>query len=357
MRVKNREVDLLIVVNMFLTGFDATTLNTLWVDKNLKMHGLIQAYSRTNRILNSVKTYGNIVCFRDLQQATNDAIALFGDKNANGIVLLRSFADYYNGYEDDNGRHHPGYVDLIAKLGSEFPLDTEIVGEQAEKDFIRLFGSILSLRNILSSFDQFEEMQTHAARDLQDYQSRYIDLYDKYRRKDAGDKENINDDIVFEIELIKQVEVSIDYILMLVEKYHDGNCEDKEILSTIRKAVDASIQLRSKKELIEQFIRQVNVESSVQGDWRRYVSEQEESDLAEIIATEKLKPEETRKFMENAFRDGAIKTTGTDIDKLMPPVSRFGGGNRSKKKQGIIEKFKAFFEKYFGLGIADFIDS
>ena len=357
MRVKNREVDLLIVVNMFLTGFDATTLNTLWVDKNLKMHGLIQAYSRTNRILNSVKTYGNIVCFRDLQQATNDAIALFGDKNANGIVLLRSFADYYNGYEDDNGRHHPGYVDLIAKLGSEFPLDTEIVGEQAEKDFIRLFGSILSLRNILSSFDQFEEMQTHAARDLQDYQSRYIDLYDKYRRKDAGDKENINDDIVFEIELIKQVEVSIDYILMLVEKYHDGNCEDKEILSTIRKAVDASIQLRSKKELIEQFISQVNVESSVRGDWRRYVSEQEESDLAEIIATEKLKPEETRKFMENAFRDGAIKTTGTDIDKLMPPVSRFGGGNRSKKKQGIIEKFKAFFEKYFGLGIADFIDS
>jgi len=356
MRVKNREVDLLIVVNMFLTGFDATTLNTLWVDKNLKMHGLIQAYSRTNRILNSVKTYGNIVCFRDLQQATDDAIALFGDKNANGIVLLRSFADYYNGYEDDNGRHHPGYVDLIAKLESEFPLDKKIVGEQAEKDFIRLFGSILSLRNILSSFDQFEEMQTFAARDLQDYQSRYIDLYDKFRRKDSGDKENINDDIIFEIELIKQVEVNIDYILMLVEKYHDGNCEDKEILSAIRKAVDASIQLRSKKELIEQFISRVNVESSVQSDWRRYVSEQEKSDLAEIIAAEKLKPEETRKFMENAFRDGAVKTTGTDIDKLMPPVSRFGGGNRSKKKQGIIEKFKVFFEKYFGLGIVDFSD-
>ena len=357
MRVKNREVDLLIVVNMFLTGFDATTLNTLWVDKNLKMHGLIQAYSRTNRILNSVKTYGNIVCFRDLQQATDDAIALFGDKNANGIVLLRSFADYYSGYEDDNGRHHPGYVDLLAKLESEFPLDVEIVGEQAEKEFIRLFGSILSLRNILSSFDRFEGIQTLAARDLQDYQSRYIDLYDKYRRKDSGDKENINDDIIFEIELIKQVEVNIDYILMLVEKYHDGNCEDKEILSTIRKAVDASIQLRSKKELIEQFISRVNVESSVQSDWRRYVSEQEDADLTAIISGENLKPIETRKFMENAFRDGAIKTTGTDIDKLMPPVSRFGGGNRSKKKQGIIEKFKVFFEKYFGLGIADFIDS
>lgn len=354
MRVKNREVDLLIVVNMFLTGFDATTLNTLWVDKNLKMHGLIQAYSRTNRILNSVKTYGNIVCFRDLQQATDDAIALFGDKNANGIVLLRSFSDYYNGYEDDNGRYHPGYVDLIEKLESEFPLDTELVGEQTEKDFIRLFGSILSLRNILSSFDQFKEMQTLAARDLQDYQGRYIDLYDKYRRGDTGEKENINDDIVFEIELIKQVEVNIDYILMLVEQYHDGNCEDKEILSSIHKAVDASIQLRSKKELIEQFISKVNVDSSIQNDWRRYVSEREEAELAEIITTEKLKPKETRKFMENAFRDGAIKTTGTDIDMLMPPVSRFGGGNRAKKKQGVIEKFKAFFEKYFGLGIVEF---
>ncbi len=354
MRVKNREVDLLIVVNMFLTGFDATTLNTLWVDKNLRMHGLIQAYSRTNRILNAVKTYGNIVCFRDLQRATDEAIALFGDKNANGIVLLKTFEDYYSGYEGEQGRYHPGYVDLLEKLETEFPLDVPISGEQAEKDFIRLFGSILSLRNILSSFDKFEKVQTITARDLQDYQSRYIDLYDKYRGKNDGDKENINDDIVFEIELIKQVEVNIDYILMLVEKYHDSNCEDKEILSTIRRAVDASIQLRSKKELIEQFISRVNVDSSVQGDWRRYVSEQEQADLAEIISTEKLKPEETRKFMANAFRDGTVKTTGTDIDRLMPPVSRFGGGSRAKKKQGIIEKLKAFFEKYFGLGIADF---
>ena len=353
-RVKNREVDLLIVVNMFLTGFDATTLNTLWVDKNLKMHGLIQAYSRTNRILNSVKTYGNIVCFRDLQQATDDAIALFGDKEASGIVLLRNFDDYYSGYEDENGRYHPGYMDLLEKLEAEFPLGQEICGEQAEKDFIRLFGSILSLRNILSSFDRFEEVQAITTRDLQDYQSLYIDLYDKYRNGHDGEKENINDDIVFEIELIKQIEVNIDYILMLVEKYHDGNCEDKEILSSIRKAVDASLQLRSKKELIEQFISRVNVNSSVQGDWRRYVSEQVESDLTEIISTENLKPAETRKFMENAFRDGVIKTTGTDIDKLMPPVSRFGGGNRAKKKQGVIDKFKVFFEKYLGLGIIDF---
>ena len=354
MRVKNREVDLLIVVNMFLTGFDATTLNTLWVDKNLKMHGLIQAYSRTNRILNSVKTYGNIVCFRDLQKATDDAIALFGDKNASGIVLLKSFNDYWNGYEDSNGKYHPGYIELLEKLEAEYPLGSEIIGEQAEKDFIRLFGTILSMRNILSSFDQFEEMDSIAARDLQNYQSIYLDLYDKYRRKGDGEKEDITDDIEFEIELIKQVEINIDYILMLVEKYHAGNCEDKEILASIRKAVDASMQLRSKKELIEAFISHVNVDTQVTTDWRRFVLEQEENDLTEIISTEKLKSEETRKFVANAFRDGALKTTGTEIDKLMPPVSRFGGGGRAQKKQGVIEKLKAFFEKYFGLGIAEF---
>ena len=354
MRVKNREVDLLIVVNMFLTGFDATTLNTLWVDKNLKMHGLIQAYSRTNRILNSVKTYGNIVCFRDLQKATDDAIALFGDKNASGIVLLKSFNDYWNGYEDNHGKYHPGYVDLLEKLETEFPLGTPIVGEQAEKDFIKLFGAILSMRNILSSFDQFIEMDSVAARDLQDYQSIYLDLYDKYRRKEGAEKEDITDDIEFEIELIKQVEINIDYILMLVEKYHDGNCEDKEILSSIRRAVDASMQLRSKKELIEAFISHVNVDTQVTTDWRRFVLKQEENDLTNIITSEKLKEEETRRLVENAFRDGVFKTTGTEIDKLMPPVSRFGGGGRTQKKKGVIEKLKAFFEKYFGLGIAEY---
>ena len=200
------------------------------------------------------------------------------------------------------------------------------------------------MRNILSSFDQFIEMDSIAARDLQDYQSIYLDLYDKYRRKEDAEKEDITDDIEFEIELIKQVEINIDYILMLVEKYHDGNCEDKEILASIRKAVDASIQLRSKKDLIEAFISHVNVDTQVTTDWRRFVLEQEENDL---------KNEETRKFVANAFRDGALKTTGTEIDKLMPPVSRFGGGSRAKKKQGIIEKLKAFFEKYFGLGIAE----
>ncbi|MCC8185739.1 type I restriction endonuclease subunit R [Cloacibacillus porcorum] len=346
-RMKAREIDLLIVVNMFLTGFDATTLNTLWVDKNLKMHGLIQAFSRTNRILNSVKTYGNIICFRDLQNETDEAIALFGDKEAGSVVLLKNYDAYYNGYDED-GNHYPGYTELIDELIRRFPLGQEVTGEQNQKDFINLFGAILRLRNILTAFDSFAGNELLLDRDMQDYQSLYIDLWHEIK-PGKSEKEDINDDIVFEIELIRQVEINIDYILMLVAKYHDGNCEDKEILVTISKAVNSSIQLRSKKELIESFIRTVNVSTEVDADWRKFVLEQKESDLSVIITGEKLKPEETRKFIDNSFRDGALKTTGTDIDKIMPPVSRFGGAKRADKKQGVIEKLSNFFEKYIGL--------
>lgn len=347
MRMKNRQVDLLIVVNMFLTGFDATTLNTLWVDKNLRQHGLIQAFSRTNRILNSVKTYGNIVCFRDLKEETDKAIALFGDKDAGGIVLLKPYDEYYNGYKED-GVHKPGYVDLIAELTRFFPLGESIIGEKAQRHFIQLFGAILRLRNILTPFDDFEGNEILAERELQDYQSIYLDLYQEFRKAVQGEKETINDDIEFEIELIRQIEVNIDYILMLVAKYHESNCTDKSILTTIDKAVNASIELRSKKELIERFVSQVNMDTDVDKDWRKFVSEQRETDLEAIIVEENLKPEETRKFIDNSFRDGLLKTTGTDIDRIMPPVSRFGGG-RARKKQGIIEKLLEFFERYFGL--------
>jgi type I restriction enzyme R subunit len=347
-RVKNREVDLLIVVNMFLTGFDATTLNTLWVDKNLKQHGLIQAFSRTNRILNSVKTFGNIICFRDLKKATDDAIALFGDKEAGGIVLLKTYDDYYNGYEQD-GKHKAGYVELITRLKTEFPLGVAIIGEVSRKSFILLFGAILRLRNILTAFDDFKDKEILTPRELQDYQSLYIDLYEELRGKEKTDKENINDDIIFEIELIKQIEVNIDYILMLVAKYHESNCTDKEILSAIDKAVNSSLELRSKKDLIEGFISRINTSSAVDEDWINFVAEQKEKDIAELIADEKLKDSETRKFLDNSFRDGTLKTTGTEIDRILPPVSRFGGGNRAEKKLNIIEKLQKFFEKYIGI--------
>ena len=352
LRMKNKELDLLIVVNMFLTGFDATTLNTLWVDKNLKMHGLIQAYSRTNRILNSIKTFGNIVCFRNLQKRTDDAISLFGDKEAGGIVLMRGYNDYYFGYEDNEGKAHPGYVDMIDELVTKFPLSEErITGEQAQREFIVLLGAILRMRNLLTSFDEFAGNEILSERDFQDYLGRYQDLRDEWKNKQPkGDKEDITDDIVFEIELIKQIEINIDYILMLVKKYHDSHCNDKEVLITIRKAVDASPELRSKKALIETFIAGINDVSDIMLEWRTFVAEQREADLQEIITEEKLKPEETRKFIETAFRDGSVKTTGTDIDKLMPPMTRFGGANRAEKKQGIISKLLGFFEKYFGIG-------
>ena len=351
LRMKNKELDLLIVVNMFLTGFDATTLNTLWVDKNLKMHGLIQAFSRTNRILNSIKTFGNIVCFRNLQRRVDDAISLFGDKNASGIVLLKSFKDYYYGYTDAKDALHPGYADMIEELMTKFPLsEPQIIGEQNQKDFIALFGAILRMRNLLLSFDEFAGKEILSERDLQDYLGRYQDLRDEWkRRREDKQKEDITDDIVFEIELIKQIEINIDYILLLVKKYHDSHCEDKEVLIDIRKAMDASPELRSKKALIETFIAGINDVDDVLTEWRSFVVEQKEKELASIVEEENLKPEETRKFVENAFRDGEIKTTGTDIDKLMPPVSRFGGGNRAEKKQTIIDKLLAFFEKYFGI--------
>ena len=352
LRMKNKELDLLIVVNMFLTGFDATTLNTLWVDKNLKMHGLIQAYSRTNRILNSIKVFGNIVCFRNLQKRTDDAISLFGDKEAGGIVVMRGYKDYYFGYTDDGGKEHPGYQDMIGELTAKFPLTEErITGEQRQRDFIMLFGAILRMRNLLSSFDEFAGNEILSERDFQDYLSRYQDLRDEWQnRRPKGDKEDITDDIVFEIELIKQIEINIDYILMLVKKYHDSHCNDKEVLITIQKAVDASPELRSKKALIETFIQGINDVSDVLLEWRTFVAEEKEKQLAAIIAEENLKDQETRRFMEHAFRDGSVRTTGTDIDKLMPPISRFGGGNRAEKKQTIIVKLQAFFERFFGIG-------
>lgn len=349
LRMKNRQVDLLIVVNMFLTGFDATTLNTLFVDKNLKQHGLIQAFSRTNRILNSVKTFGNIVCFRDLQQATDDAIALFGDKDASSIVVLKDFWSYYNGYDNKDGKHCYGYSELVDQLKSEFPEGRPVLGEDAEKRFVALFGSLLKSINILSTFDQYEGHEELSDRQLQDYQSHYLDLRDKWRRRKPGDKENINDDLIFETELIRQVEINIDYILLLVQKYHDTNCTDKEILVNISKAIGSSLQLRSKKELIESFISSVNAGTDVDRGWREYVQRRKAEDLNEIIESEHLKPEETEKFIESSFRDGQVRTTGTDIDKILPPMSRFGGGNRQEKKRTVIEKIQSFFERYFGL--------
>ncbi|MBQ7502120.1 type I restriction endonuclease subunit R [bacterium] len=352
LRLKNREIDILIVVNMFLTGFDAVTLNTLWVDKNLRYHGLLQAFSRTNRIFNSVKTFGNIVCFRNLEEAANRAIALFGDEKAGSTVILRSYEDYYYGYDGEDGKRHAGYVELIDSLCREFPLGEPITGEQEQKDFIRLYGAVLRARNILSAFDQFAGHDVISERDLQDYQSRYIDLREQFMRGRDGEKELINDDIVFEVELIKQVEVNIDYILSLVKEYQQSNF-DKEILISVDNAVGAGISLRSKLELIHDFIKTVSPETDVDGEWLSFAAEKRRRDLEAIIEAEKLKPEETRKYMSDSFRDGSFRTIGTAFDSILPPVSRFGG-KRAEKKRRASELLKAYFDKYidlfFGIG-------
>ncbi|PIO00215.1 DEAD/DEAH box helicase [archaeon CG10_big_fil_rev_8_21_14_0_10_43_11] len=348
-RVKNREIDLLIVVNMFLTGFDATTLNTLWVDKNLRLHGLLQAYSRTNRILNSIKTFGNIICFRNLEKATNESISLFGDKEASGIVLLKTYKEYYNGYEND-GKTIRGYESLVEELQDKFPIGERILGEQNQKDFIKLYGGILRVRNILTTFDEFESNEILTERDVQDYHSLYIDLYNEFRKSKDTEKENINDDIVFEMELIKQIEINIDYILELIKKYHEEHTKDKEILLDINKAIDSSVELRNKKDLIHQFIESLNMKSVVDEDWQKFVEKKKIEELEKIIEDENLNHDETYRFIKNAFRDGNIPATGTAITKVLPPVSRFSKtGERTKKRETIIEKFTRFFERFFDI--------
>ena len=344
LRMKNREIDLLIVVNMFLTGFDATTLNTLWVDKNLRMQGLLQAFSRTNRILNSVKAYGNIVCFRNLEEATNKSIALFGDKEACGIVLLKTFNDYYNGYTDDKGKHIPGYKERIDELLEKYPVGELIVSEKEKKDFVRLYGSILKLTNILSSFDEFADNKILSERDVQDYHSQYLRIYDELRPQ-GKEKDNVNDDLVFEIELIKQVEINIDYILMLIKKYHAGHMADKEIKISILKSVEASMELRSKKDLIENFINSLTPSSDVDKDWKLYINQQRIEELNKIIEEENLNKEETYKYVNDALKNGYVQETGTAINEILPKMSRFNK-SRSIKKSTVLDRIIKFFNRF-----------
>lgn len=353
LRMKNREIDLLIVVNMFLTGFDATTLNTLWVDKNLRLHGLLQAYSRTNRILNSIKTFGNIICFRNLEKATNESISLFGDKEASGIVLLKAYKDYYFGYED-NGKKIRGYKDLVEELQTKFPVGERILGEQNQRDFIKLYSAILRVRNILTAFDEFIGNEILTERDIQDYHSAYIDLYNEFRNSQENNKEYVNEDIVFEMELIKQVDINIDYILGLIKKYHEDHIKNKEILVDINKAIDSSMELRNKKELINQFISSLDSHSMIDEDWQKFVEQKKIQELEQIIDSENLNRDAVYSFIENAFKDGYVSTTGTSIADIIPPVSRFlPSGERSKKRENVLTKITNFFDKFFGISTRD----
>ena len=362
LRMKNREIDLLIVVSMFLTGFDAKTLNTLWVDKNLKMHGLLQAYSRTNRILNSIKNCGNIVCFRNLEKATNESFALFGDKDAAGMVLMRPFKDYYYGYEDEKGKHVLGYREIVEKLLEKYklPINPFTFSLEQKKEFVRLFGGLLKMQNILSAFDEFtEEKKLISDFDNQDYLTWYNDLYEELRKPTNGEKDNIEDDLIFEMELVKQIQINIPYILQLVKQYHEDNCQNKIIIAKIQKAIGSSPELRDKKDLIMKFIERMTPkpgekpkeETDINDEWNEYIERQRDAELQAIIREEGLREKETRKFVAQSFADGYVTTTGIAITKVLPPMPIFGGGaaNREKKKQTVLNKLTDFFNKFFGI--------
>ena len=352
LRMKNKEIDILIVVGMFLTGFDAKTLNTLWVDKNLKLHGLLQAYSRTNRILNAVKNCGNIVCFRNLEEATNKSLAIFGDENASGMVFLKTYEEYYSeGYQDDRGNWHEPYTELIRRLLELFPVEgmANIIDEEQKKAFIKLMGEILRVRNILAAFDDFtEEAMIVDEMRYQDYLGWYNNYYDEFRpAKHNGEQENISDDIVFEMELVKQVQINIRFILMLVQQYHDSNCQDKEIIVKIKKQVDASPDMRDKRELIERFIERMTPEKGkdVGAEWEQFIEQEKKEQLDAIIAEENLKPEETEAFVKRAFADGYVTETGTGIAKILPPTNPFLPES-GEKKQTVIDKLKAYLKRF-----------
>jgi type I restriction enzyme R subunit len=340
MRLKEREIDMVIVVNMFLTGFDATTLNTLWVDKNLRQHGLLQAFSRTNRILNSVKTYGNIVCFRDLEKATQDAISLFGNEDAGGIVLLKPYLEYFT-----------EYARAVEELSRRFQAGELPLGETAKKEFVELYNKILRLKNILVSFDDFEGQAILSDAEFQDYQSTYIEIYRDLTDITKGDKESILDSITFEIELVKSIEINVDYILMLVKKIQDaGGDDNKEIQVQINRAIDASISLRSKKDLIERFVASVNATSDIDASWRDFINEQKTLELSSIITEESLDEVATRVLVDSSFANGELQTTGSAIVKLLPPRDIFSPANEHGiQKARVIEKLQAFFERFLTL--------
>ncbi|ELG7726339.1 type I restriction endonuclease subunit R [Campylobacter upsaliensis] len=351
-RLRDKDLDLAIVVNMFLTGFDATTLNTLYVDKSLRYHGLLQAYSRTNRILNSVKSFGNIIAFRDLQKNTDDALALFSDENAKGIVFLRSLEEYLQGYTDEKGQKHKGYNELTKELTDKFPLESfrqATLKTSDKKHFLALFGELLKLRNILEIFDNFSDPLNE--RDKQDYQSHYISTYEELR-KDKDDKESTLDEVEFEVELLAQVEVSIEYILELIAKYHKDQATNYE---PILKLLDSSLSLRSKKELFLRFIDSLHTQSNVAKDFSTYIKTHKNNALQDIINALDLDPKKTKEFMQDSFERGELRDYGRAFDEILPPSPLFGKGAEQthKVRKQALEKLQAFFELFKGLDMSN----
>lgn len=359
-KVKDKEIDLLIVVGMFLTGFDAPTLNTLFVDKNLRYHGLIQAFSRTNRILNKVKTFGNIVCFRNLEKATEDAIKTFGDENSVNVILEKSYDEYINGFTDEEtGKSMKGYVDLCNEIVDKFPNPVEIELDSEKKEFAELFGELLKSENILRNFDEFENFEKIiSGRQMQDMKSVYVDICEDIRNTRKND-ENRNgeeeidfSDIEFQIDLLKTDEINLDYILSLILKKSKEHDDIETLKFEIRRIIRTSLGTRAKEDLVMNFINKTDLsELKNSGDilesFYKYANEEKKIKIDELIEKENLKKDSER-FIEKSINKGFVDYAGAELDSILPPTSRRKGA-REAKKQTVLQKIRNIVEIFIGI--------
>jgi len=359
-KVKDKKIDILIVVGMFLTGFDAPTLNTLFVDKNLRYHGLIQAFSRTNRILNKVKTFGNIVCFRDLEKATKNAIKTFGDENSVNIILEKSYNDYIKGFKDEEtGKSVKGYIDLCNEIVKKFPKPVEIEKNQDKKEFAELFGELLKTENILKNFDEFENFEKIISdRQMQDMKSVYVDICEEIRNAGKDDQNNSNEqgidfsDIEFQIDLLKTDEINLDYILELILEKTKEHDDIETLKSEIRRIIRTSLGTRAKENLVINFINKTDLKKlknngEILDAFYKYAKEEKKEKIDELVKDENLK-EDSRRFIEKSINKGFVDYAGSELDSILPPTSRRKGA-REVKKQSVLEKIRKMVEIFIGI--------
>ncbi|NWO27119.1 type I restriction endonuclease subunit R [Leptotrichia sp. oral taxon 417] len=359
-KVKDKKIDILIVVGMFLTGFDAPTLNTLFVDKNLRYHGLIQAFSRTNRILNKVKTFGNIVCFRDLEKATKNAIKTFGDENSVNVILEKSYNDYIKGFKDEEtGKSVKGYIDLCNEIVKKFPKPVEIEKNQDKKEFAELFGELLKTENILKNFDEFENFEKIISdRQMQDMKSVYVDICEEIRNAGKDDQNNSNEqgidfsDIEFQIDLLKTDEINLDYILELILEKTKEHDNIETLKSEIRRIIRTSLGTRAKENLVINFINKTDLKKlknngEILDAFYKYAKEEKKEKIDELVKDENLK-EDSRRFIEKSINKGFVDYAGSELDSILPPTSRRKGA-REVKKQSVLEKIRKMVEIFIGI--------
>lgn len=357
-KVKDKDIDLLIVVGMFLTGFDAPTLNTLFVDKNLRYHGLIQAFSRTNRILNKTKAFGNVVCFRNLERATEDAIKTFGDENSVNVILEKSYDEYINGFKDnETGKTFKGYIEICEELIAKFPDPTEIVLEADKKEFVQLFGELLKAENILRNFDEFQNFEKIISeRQMQDMKSVYVDIRESFlneRRSREAEAQQVDfSDVEFQIDLLKTDEINLDYILNLIMQKAKESKDIEHLKDEIRRVIKSSLGTRAKEDLVMDFISKKRL-SELQNDdniietFYNFAKREKEEKINQLIAEENLN-EKAYRFIEKSISKGFVEYTGDELDGIIPPLSRRGGA-REKKKEIVLEKLRKIVDVFVGV--------